>query len=103
MLPDGTLPVFTLDPRYEREIIQSMEDSTSLSPQLMQRLLRGIEKTLKGDKLKSIQPALVCSPQIRRHLRNIADRLMPSLVILSSNEISSNTKLYSLGMVSYED
>ncbi|VAX32180.1 Flagellar biosynthesis protein FlhA, partial [hydrothermal vent metagenome] len=103
VLPDGTLPVFTLDPRYEREIIQSMEDSTSLSPQLMQRLLRGIEKTLKGDKLKSIQPALVCSPQIRRHLRNIADRLMPSLVILSSNEISSNTKLYSLGMVSYED
>ncbi|MEC4684737.1 MAG: flagellar biosynthesis protein FlhA [Nitrospirota bacterium] len=103
MLPDGTLPVFTLDPRYEREIIQSMEESTSLSPQLMQRLLQGIEKTLKGDKLKNIQPALVCSPQIRRHLRNIADRLMPSLVILSSNEISSNTKLYSLGMVSYED
>ncbi|NOY40082.1 MAG: flagellar biosynthesis protein FlhA [Nitrospirae bacterium] len=103
MLPDGTLPVFTLDPRYEREITQSMEESTSLSPQLMQRLLRGIEKTLKGDKLKSIQPALVCSPQIRRYLRNIADRLMPSLVILSSNEISSNTKLYSLGMVSYED
>ncbi len=103
MLPDGTLPVFTLDPQYEREIIQSMEDSTGLSPQLMQRLLRGIEKTLKGDKLKNIQPALVCSPQIRRHLRNIADRLMPSLVILSSNEISSNTKLYSLGMVSYED
>ncbi|GMT47650.1 MAG: flagellar biosynthesis protein FlhA [bacterium] len=103
MLPDGTLPVFTLDPQYEREIIQSMEDNTGLSPQLMQRLLRGIEKTLKGDKLKNIQPVLVCSPQIRRHLRNIADRLMPSLVILSSNEISSNTKLYSLGMVSYED
>ncbi|HEB76206.1 MAG TPA: flagellar biosynthesis protein FlhA [Nitrospirae bacterium] len=103
MLPDGTLPVFTLDPRYERDILQSVEEGTGLSPQLMQRLLRGLETTLKDDKLKNIQPVLVCSPQIRRHLRDIADRVMPSLVVLSSNEISSNIKLYSLGMVSYED
>ncbi len=103
MLPDGTLPVFTLDPRYERDILQSVEEGTGLSPQLMQRLLRGLETTLKDDNLKNIQPVLVCSPQIRRHLRDIADRVMPSLVVLSSNEISSNIKLYSLGMVSYED
>ncbi len=102
-LPDGTLPVLTLDPVIEKEIMEAVESGSGMSPQLIQRLLKGIEKVIEGNRQKKTQPVLICSPAIRRHLRNIADRFMPSLVILSSNEISSNTKIYSLGMVRHED
>ncbi len=102
-LPDGTLPLYTLDPLLEREIIQAVEDNTEIPPQLMQRLMKGIEGSIKGEKAEGIQPVLVCSPAIRRYLRRITERIMPSLVVLSSAELSPEVKLYSLGKVSRED
>lgn len=102
-LPDGTVPIYTLDPRLEREIIQNIGEGTSISPHLIQRLMKGLEKILNDERLKSIQPIVVCSPQVRRHLRKIMERIMPSVVVISSNEISSDAKLFSMGTVSYED
>lgn len=102
-LPDGTIPIFTLHPLIERDIIQSINEGMGIPPEIMQKLLKGLERTLKDDRIKGIQPVLVCSPQVRRHLRQITERIMPSLVVLSSNEISTDAKLYSLGTVSYED
>ncbi len=102
-LPDGTVPVYTLDPRLERELLQNVEEGTSISPQLIQRLMRGLEKTLNDERIRSMQPVIVCSPQVRRHLRKIIERIMPSVVVISSNELSTDAKLFSLGTVSYED
>lgn len=102
-LPDGTVPIYTLDPRLEREIIQNIEEGTSISPHLIQKLMKGLEKILNDERLRSIQPIIVCSPQVRRHLRKIIERIMPSVAVISSNEISSDAKLFSMGTVSYED
>ncbi len=102
-LPDGTVPIYTLDPRLEREIIQNIEEGTSISPHLIQKLMKGLEKILNDERLKSIQPIIVCSPQVRRHLRKIMERIMPSVVVISSNEISSDAKLFSMGTVDYEN
>ncbi|RMG75035.1 MAG: flagellar biosynthesis protein FlhA, partial [Nitrospirae bacterium] len=103
MLPDGTVPVFTLDPRYEKEVLQSMQEGTGLKPALIQKLMRSIESAVNKTGSNSIQPVIVCSPQVRNHLRRIAERIMPNLSVLSSAELSPEAKLYSLGMVSYED
>jgi len=103
LLPDGTLPVFTLDPIFEKEMMQSLGEGAGVSPQLMQRLMKSLDRATKDERVKSIQPILVCSPQIRKHLKKITERIMPSLVVLSSGEISPEVKLYSLGMVSYEN
>ena len=102
-LPDGTVPVYMLDPRLERELLQNVEEGTSISPQLIQRLMKGLEKTLNDERIRSMQPVIVCSPQVRRHLRKIIERIMPSVVVISSNELSTDAKLFSLGTVSYED
>ncbi len=103
MLPDGTVPVFTLDPRFEKEIVQSMQDGTGLKPELIQNLMRSIEFALKKTGANNIKPVIVCSPQVRNHLRRIAERIMPNLSVISSAELSPEAKLYSLGMVTYED
>ncbi len=98
-LPDGTMAVLTLEPRFEREILEAIEQGTGINFELMQKMMRAFEKTMKDEKLQMAQPVLICSPHLRRHLKKIAERVMPSLVVLSSAEVSPDVKLLSLGVV----
>ncbi len=103
MLPDGTLPVFTLDPRFEKEILEAIQHGNGIKPDLIQKLMKSLDKAIKSVGAGNIQPVIVCSPQVRSHLRRIAERIKPSLSVISSAELSPEAKLYSLGMVTYED
>ncbi len=99
-LPDGSIPVLTLEPGFEREIMEAIDRGTGIDFELMQKMMRAFDKIMKDERMAMAQPVLVCSPQLRRHLRKIADRVMPSLVVLSSAEIWPDVKLVSLGVVS---
>lgn len=100
---DGSIPILVLDPRFERPISESIENGGSISPDLISKLLRAVEKILgKGGKYEA-QPVLVCSAHVRRFLRRFADKFLPSIAVLSNAEISPAAKLYTLGMVRYED
>lgn len=100
---DGSLPVFTVDPRFERAISQSMQGGEAVSPDMISRLLKGIERSVKSDTLRGAQPIILCSAQVRRLLRKILDKFMPTIVVLSNAEIAPSAKIYTLGMVKYED
>jgi flagellar biosynthesis protein FlhA len=100
---DGSIPILVLDPRFEKPIYESIESGGNISPDLISKLLRALEKILgKGGKMES-QPVLVCSAHVRRFLRRFADKFLPSMPVLSNAEISPAAKLYTLGMVRYED
>jgi flagellar biosynthesis protein FlhA len=49
------------------------------------------------------QPLLVCSAQIRSHLKKLADRFIPGLAVLSYDEIVSNAKIQIVGTVEASD
>ncbi|MBA4393550.1 MAG: flagellar biosynthesis protein FlhA, partial [Desulfobacca sp.] len=96
---DGSIPILVLDPRFEKPIYESIESGGSISPDLISKLLRAMEKILgKGGKVET-QPVLVCSAQVRRFLKRFADKFLPSVAVLSNAEISPAAKLYTLGMV----
>jgi flagellar biosynthesis protein FlhA len=100
---DGSIPILVLDPRFEKPIAESIENEGSISPDLISKLLRAVEKILgKGGKYES-QPVLICSAHIRRFLRRFADKFLPTVAVLSNAEISPAAKLHTLGMVRYED
>jgi flagellar biosynthesis protein FlhA len=100
---DGSIPILVLDPRFEKPIYESIESGGNISPDLISKLLRAMEKILgKGGKMEA-QPVLVCSAHVRRFLRRFADKFLPSMAVLSNTEISPAAKLYTLGMVRYED
>jgi flagellar biosynthesis protein FlhA len=46
------------------------------------------------------QPIILCSPGIRPHLKKLTERFIPTLVVLSHNEIDKRVKLKSLGVAS---
>lgn len=100
---DGSIPVMTLDPKFERVLYQTVETGDAISPDSVNRLLRGIEGILKNDRIKGIQPIVLCSPQIRRFLKKLMEKFLPAVVVLSNAEISSAARIYTIGMVRYED
>lgn len=98
---EGKLPVFTLDPTYENLLSQA--EGGAVTPDIINRLVRSIEKVLNSGKLKGSQPIILCSGNIRRYIRKIVERLSSSFIVLSSSEILSNTTLDIRGMVKYEN
>jgi flagellar biosynthesis protein FlhA len=97
----GKLPVFTLDPTYEKLLMPS--DNNTLSPDTINRLVRSIEKVLTSGTLKGMQPVILCSANVRKYLRRIVERISSSIVVLSSGEIMNNINLDIRGMVKYEN
>ncbi len=102
--PDGILPLITLDQKIEdilREGIQRTEHGAFLSidPNLAQRILNSISQTLEKVGHLNLQPVLLCSPTIRRHLKKLLDRFLPQVVVLSHNELTTQSKIQSLGVV----
>ncbi len=104
LTPDGTLPLLVLSQNIEdilRGGIQKTEQGTFLSiePNLAQRIIdsinRGVEKCL----VHNYQPLVLCSPIVRRHLRRLVERFIPNVLILSHNELSTNTKVQSVGII----
>ncbi|RJQ55756.1 MAG: flagellar biosynthesis protein FlhA [Nitrospiraceae bacterium] len=98
---DGRLPVFTLDPTFEK--LMSQTDGGAISPDVINRLVKSIEKILSSGKLRGIQPVVLCSPNARKYLRRIVERISSSIVVLSSAEIVSTANLDIRGMLRYEN
>ena len=45
------------------------------------------------------QPVVLCSPQIRPHLKRFVERFLPDLAVLSYNELESSTRIQAIGTV----
>ena len=101
---EGVLPLITLDQKMEdllRDKIQKGEYGAylSLEPGFAQKILMSINQTLERVGHLNVQPILLCSPTLRRHLKKFLDRFFPQVVVLSHNELTAQTKIQSLGTV----
>jgi len=101
---DGNLNVFTLAQRVEDLIRESIQQSDhgaflNLEPNLAQRLLEQIQQESEKAAGNGYQPIILCSPVIRRHLRRLLERFMPHVMVLSHNEVTTQTRIKSLGTI----
>ena len=97
------IKVITLDPRYEKDLAQAVAANGAISPDVISKLLKTTERIITDNAARGIQPIILCSAQVRRFLRKITERFLPSLVVLSNAEISPSVKLQITGVVRYED
>jgi flagellar biosynthesis protein FlhA len=67
-----------------------------LTEQLVGKLVASAERMMKSNLL----PVLLCSPELRRHIRALSERVMPHLRVLSMAEIPNNIELKSYSVVS---
>ena len=98
------LNVLTLDPAIEQVLLQGIRNVESGSnlvvepkyaEQLLSRLVAESERMMKANML----PVLLCSPDLRRHVRLLAERMVPHMRILSMAEIPNTVNLKSYGTV----
>ncbi len=108
------LHVMTLDPTVESQFMQSLQAAQAsradgsggqgqpfvleprMAEQLMVKLVSQAERMMKTNLL----PVLLCSPELRRHVRALSERVLPHLRVLSMAEIPHTIELKSYAVVS---
>lgn len=108
LVSDGNaLHVLTLAPDLEQSLTQGLRTGESggmivvdpkLTEQVMVKLAQQAERMMKSNLL----PVVLCSPELRRHLRAMSERMMPHMRVLSLLEIPGSLELRSFGTVSLQ-
>ncbi len=101
----GRLHVVTLDPALEERIRLGVESGDEgleilLSPHDVEEICTAIESETRRLTAAGHQPIVLVSPSIRPALKQLTAAHVPQLVVLSYNEITRDTKIESLGVVS---
>lgn len=94
---DGKIPVIALDHRFEEALsgaLQRTEHGTflSLPPQTAQRALQSLAQAAEDASLMNFTPVILTAPAVRLPLRKLAEKVLPSLVVLSHNEVEGPIK-----------
>ncbi len=102
---ENKLYVITLDPALEDRIRAGIEHTERgmfirMSPQAVEATCRLINAELEKLAMTHHPPVLLVSPQIRAGLRQMTSGHLPRMVILSYNEITRDTQIESLALVS---
>jgi flagellar biosynthesis protein FlhA len=101
---DGSITVMIMSPDIEDKISRSIshtehESFVSPDPNLVKKMVSGLQKMVTAFSASGLQPIVLCSPNTRIHFRKILEKFYPSMVILAHNEISREVNIKSLGMV----
>jgi len=104
---DGHLKLLTLDRRIEQTIADGIirteqGQKLSLDPEFVKNLMSQLGQQISEFTLKSEHPVVLCSPEIRFHLKTLVDRFIPSVVVLSHNEIMPSVHIRAFGTVRME-
>jgi flagellar biosynthesis protein FlhA len=102
----GALHVLTLDPVIEQTIAQSVRSVDSASsmvvePKFAEKVIGTVAAQAERMMKSNLLPVLLCSPELRRHIRSLCERAMPHLRVLSLSEIPHSIDLKSFGTVSF--
>lgn len=99
----GELLAITLSPDVENTIAQGVSPdglNLTLDPEFTRKLLDNLSFELeKAISSTGNQPVILCSSPIRLAFRRLVERTYPQITIMSYNEISTNTKARSIGVV----
>ena len=102
--PDGLLPLITMNQELENQVAGAIQDSgqgayLGLNPNVAQAIINGLDEKMEQFSFNNYQPLLLCSPLIRPHMKKLVERFIPTLVVLSHNEVAQDVRIEALGVV----
>lgn len=97
------LPVMVLGGTMENLMASRIQkisgvDQLVIQPDEAQGVILKIKSAVERSGIK-VQPLLLCSSLVRSSLRQLLERFIPELVILSAAEVPANVKIVSLGVI----
>ncbi|MFU0790966.1 flagellar biosynthesis protein FlhA [Virgibacillus proomii] len=99
-----SLKVVTLSPKAEKAIAESIQQTEhgsflSMDPELQQQLIKQMKEEVERLTLQEETAILLCSPAVRMYVRQLLDRFLPNVVVLSYNELEPDVQVQSVGVV----
>jgi flagellar biosynthesis protein FlhA len=103
---DGAITCMMLDSGIEETIKNTVQQSQqgsvlALEPSVVEGLLTSLTEGMQAMVGEGHQPILMTSPDIRLFIKGVAERVLPSLIVLSSNEISGNVNIKNYKVVRF--
>ena len=103
--PDRKIMVYSLDSFVEDLIKDSLQKTEygvylAMAPETGEEIIQALKVAVDNSMAQNLQPAVVCSPSVRRHLRRLVERHLPGLWVLSPHELVTEAQIQSLGVVS---
>ncbi len=101
---DGTLPLLTLSPQWERDFAEAMVGDgegrqLAMAPSKLQQFIGAIQSGFERAAQQGELPVLITSPGIRPHVRSIIERFRPQTVVMSQNEVHPRVRLKTVGSI----
>jgi len=101
---DGYLKLITMSQDVEDILIKGIQKADHgsylcVDPKIANSIITSIKNEAEKAMSKNIQPILLTSPVIRRHLKKMVEYFVPSLMVLSQSELLSDVEFKSIGKV----
>jgi flagellar biosynthesis protein FlhA len=95
---DGSLCAIVMEPQWEERVAKALVTGSqgsfvALEPQEVRRLVQQLKNSMDEAGQKGQIPVLLTTPDLRRHVRRLLKRFLPTLAVLSYNEIAPDTRL----------
>ncbi|MGD6779209.1 flagellar biosynthesis protein FlhA [Sutcliffiella horikoshii] len=102
-----TFKVVTLAGRVEKLIadhIQQTEHGNflSLDPNVSMEIVQKVGEQMEQFSVYEQSPILLCSPAVRMYVKQMLDRYLPQVPVLSYNELEASIEVQSIGVVNVE-
>jgi flagellar biosynthesis protein FlhA len=100
----SVLPVITLDPVTEETLskaIQHTEQGSflAMNPDIVEGVVTGIKKEVGKFAKTNLQPIILTTPVLRRHLRRLVEPIAATVMVISHAEIVSSIRIQGMGKV----
>lgn len=104
LTPEGNIAAIMLGHSLESAISEALQQTDhgsflSLDPSVAQQMMNNLAASLEKMSSLNYQPVVMCSAQIRYHVKRLIDRFMPHIAVLSYDEILSKVEIQSLDML----
>jgi flagellar biosynthesis protein FlhA len=101
---DGTLPIMSLDARFERQLADAVRPGDggtilAVEPDVVEALVREVGALARQAEEHNRDAVLVCASRLRPSLRRLLAPALPRLAVLSVNELGPQVKLDRIGVV----
>lgn len=101
---NGTMKVLTIDSDLENMIINSVKKNEqgaylTIDPDSVQKIVKAHIKEVGNISEMIKTPIILTSPVVRLYYKKLIEQFVKESVVLSFNEIDSNVKIQSLGMI----
>ena len=101
---DGYLKLITMSQDVEDILLKGIQKTEhgsylSVDPNIADSIISSIKKEAEKAMSKNIQPILLTTPVIRRHLRKMLEYFVPSLMVLSQSELLNDIGFKAIGKV----